>query len=162
MANVPKRATMTELVGIASLSHVSLRKHIRQANILKGKKDKKYNVQRVLTAIEIHRELNKNQPATGPFSKARTAKVLLQCSILQAKLDEARRQSVPIAEVISLIDEVFGGLRKVLMALPASEAPRLSKAKTKQAARTILQNSLTRTLNAYARVYERRSRQITQ
>ena len=110
---IPKRANMTKLMEIADTSDVTLRKHIRKADIPKGK-DGKYNVQKVLNAILEHRKNDNRAIPDGALSKIRATKGTLECQILKVKLDQLKGATIPMEEHLAELNVVAGIFKSVL------------------------------------------------
>ena len=112
--DIPKRATMTELVSIADTSDVTLRKHIRKASIPKGK-DGKYNVQKVLSAMLEHRKDDNRNIPDGALMKIRATKGALECQILQVKLDILKGEYISMDDHLREVSQLIGVARAVFI-----------------------------------------------
>ncbi len=110
---------MNDLEDIVGMSHVSIRKHLRKAKIVKGK-DGRYDVELVLATIKRHQE----ESAGGSDDSARSRKTKLECDLLQVKLDQLRGELVPVGEVEDMLREmcdVFKGALELYVQYVATE-----------------------------------------
>ena len=110
---IPKRANMTQLMDIADTSDVTLRKHIRKADIPKGK-DGKYNVQKVLNAMLEHRKADNRSIPDGAMSKIKMTKGTLECQILKVKLETLKGETIPMDEHLRELGIHAGIVRGVM------------------------------------------------
>lgn len=74
----------------------------------------------------------------------------IQCSELAMTRDERRGELVRVDDVTRYIEEQFGGLKKKLLALPASIAPRLVRMKKTQTVARELKRAITDLLRSVA------------
>ena len=102
MAKIPQYASVSELEELLRdmgqpLSGVMIRRHIQTGGIKQTPKSKKYNVAKVLEAIQENRK-NDNKNVTGVKGKLQAHKIKLECELLQLKIEEVRGLSLSVDE----------------------------------------------------------------
>lgn len=104
-----KLATVKELVSITgdvfdgeSISENAIRKHILRLG-LKGQGRGLYPVDEVLAQIKKGRADHYSPTKDNPASEMRNKKLKLECDLLQAKIDEVRRVTMPVDECRDLL-----------------------------------------------------------
>lgn len=103
-AKTPKFASVIELMPILDLSETAIRNHVRRSGI-KQNKDGKYNVQKMIEIVLKHRQddpKNGYEP-TSVAGRVRSKKMLIECKILEEKLAQIKRESIPFSEHRSIL-----------------------------------------------------------
>ncbi len=102
MGKIPQYGSVAEIGEVLrgmgqGISENMIRRHIATAGIKQTPKSKKYNVAKVLAAInEARKNDNKNVP--GLKGKLQSKKIHLECEVLQLKIDEMRGLSITVDE----------------------------------------------------------------
>ena len=100
--------SVSELSELLERGETSIRKQIKRAG-LKRNKDKKYNVEKVIDLLEEARERDCRNRYIEPNS-LEERKIILQCEILQAKLDKMYSDNISKEEhdrIIKQSKELF-------------------------------------------------------
>jgi len=122
MKDTKRTATVKELSAIIDdlmppgIGETAIRKHIARKNIQPVKRGL-FPVDKVLEAIKEGRA-GKYTPDVAGLLTGRDKKIELECTLLQAKIDEVRRLTMPVAECRDMLLLHMNIVKRTIQHLP--------------------------------------------
>lgn len=116
-------ATVKELVALTGevfekpIGETAIRKHITKAGV-KATRRGVYPVAPILQAIKEGRENHYSPTGDSPTSDMRAKKLALECELLQAKIDEVRRVTMPVEECRDVLVKHMQIVRRSIQNFP--------------------------------------------
>ena len=112
MAKIPQYGSVRDIFDVlrdmgSGISENMIRRHIDKAGLSKTPKTGLYNVAKVLEAIKTHREED-NKNVGGLHGKLKSKKIMLECEVLQLKIEEMRGISISVDEHLREMREMQG------------------------------------------------------